>query len=141
MRWQLNRDSRIRNERMDYELEVFEVYDETEQPNRKHTRKKCKQKTEKRVLNSGHPSNSIYVEGSSNASSLSSVHSKTWNLRKSIFSLFSKLLGRNNRRYKSNVSEQNAQCSKDFRRGYIPCGKHFQIWLIWKLFKWHSINH
>ncbi|XP_044762025.1 probable phospholipid-transporting ATPase IM isoform X2 [Coccinella septempunctata] len=110
---------------MDYELEVFEVYDENEHPsNRKHTRKKCKQKTEKSVLQSEHPSNSI--DRPSNASSSSSRQTRTWNLSESIFSVFSKLLRRNGT-HKSNVSDQGAHCSKDFRRGYVPCDNQRRI--------------
>ncbi|KAL3278639.1 hypothetical protein HHI36_016178 [Cryptolaemus montrouzieri] len=109
---------------MDYELEVFEVYDENEKPiNRKHTRKKSKQKSEKRVMQSDHPIHSI----ESNISS-SSRERSTWNIRESIFNLFSKLFWRN-RRYQNSASDRAdfSHSSKDFRRGYMPCDNQRRI--------------
>lgn len=111
---------------MEYELEVFEVYDDSEQQSSKrhlkHTRKKCKQKQKTTVLNIESTDNDI------NRSKTSVVGSdrRHLSLRESILSVFSKLVvWRGQRRYQTTVPDKldSPHSSKDFRKGYIPCGK------------------
>lgn len=112
---------------MDYELEVFEVYDEGEQPsNRKHTRKKCRQKGKLSVVVDGEGVGA--ATGSKNSVLSNERRPLSW--RQSILSVFGKLVvWRNQRRYQSAVPDRATAAdiphsSKDYRRGYIPCGKY-----------------
>ncbi|KAI4458447.1 putative phospholipid-transporting atpase [Holotrichia oblita] len=109
---------------MDYELEVFEVYDENDQPtNRKHlkhNRKKCKQKTT--VINIDNTDNDITRSKTSVVSS--ECQRRPLSLRQSIISVFSKLIiWKNQRRYHTTVPDKadSPHTSRDFRKGYIPC--------------------
>lgn len=111
---------------MDYELEVFEVYDDSEpQSSRrhlKHTRKKCKQKQKASVISIENTDNDI---GRSKSSVVGSDR-RHLSLRESILSVFSKLVvWRDQRRYQSTVPDKidSPHSSKDFRKGYVPCGK------------------
>ena len=110
---------------MDYELEVFEVYDDGEQPSNKkhskHTRKKCKQKG-KAVLNVETNDNDL----NRSKSSVLSGERRPLGWRESILSVFGKLVvWRNQRRYQTAVPDKadSPHSSKDTRRGYIPCGE------------------
>lgn len=112
--------------KMDYELEVFEVYDENDQPtNRKHlkhNRKKCKQKTT--VINIDNTDNDITRSKTSVVSS--ECQRRPLSLRQSIISVFSKLIiWRSQRRYQTTVPDKadSPHTSRDFRKGYIPCGE------------------
>lgn len=111
---------------MDYELEVFEVYDDSEQQtsrrHTKHTRKKCKQKQKAAVLSIETADNDI------NRSKTSVVNSdrRHLSLCESILSVFSKLVvWKDQRRYQTTVPDklESPHSSKDFRKGYMPCGK------------------
>lgn len=115
---------------MDFELEVFEVYDDSEQQTSKrhlkHTRKKCKQKGS--VLN-------LETDNDINRSKSSVVSSdrRPISLRESILSVFSKFkVWRDQKRYQTNVPDKldSPHSSKDIHKGYIPCGKWFKwIWI------------
>lgn len=109
---------------MDYELEVFEVYDDIEPQSSKtrlkHTRKKCKQKPS--VLNIENTGNDM------NSSKCSGVGGdrRHFSLRESAVNALNKLLlWRDQRRYQSTFpyKSDSPHSSKDFRKGYIPCGK------------------
>lgn len=109
---------------MDYELEVFEVYEETEQlpdKNLKHNRKKCKQKLDKRKTKCTQNSTNSMERTKTNTSKGS-----TWNIRESLDNLLGKLFWRN-RKYQSNDKQDAAHSSKDYRRGYIPCDNQRRI--------------
>ncbi|GJQ74496.1 hypothetical protein Trydic_g21365 [Trypoxylus dichotomus] len=115
---------------MDYELEVFEVYDENDQPtNRKHlkhNRKKCKQKTT--VINIDNTDNDITRSKTSVVSS--ECQRRPLSLRQSIISVFSKLIiWRNQRRYQTTVPDKadSPHTSRDFRKGYMPCDNQRRI--------------
>jgi hypothetical protein len=116
-----------RNRVMDYELEVFEVYDDGEQPSSKrhskHTRKKCKQKG-KAVLNA-----QTNDDLSRSKSSVLSGERRPLGWRESILSVLGKLkVWRNQRRYQTAVPDKgdSPHSSKDFRRGYIPPSGEFR---------------
>lgn len=117
---------------MDFELEIFEVYDENEphtsRKHSKHTRKKCKQKGKS-------PKKFTNIEASENdiTRSKTSVHSgdrRHLSLGQSILNVFSKLVIWRGKKSKSAEKLDSPHTSKDFRRGYIPCGK-----LIWLKFR------
>lgn len=111
---------------MDFELEVFEIYDEcgssSETGNKKHskhTRKKCKQKK-----------SNINIECSdrdlsrSSKSSVLSGERRPISLRQSIISVFSKfVVWRDQRRYQSSVPDKidSPHTSKDPRKGFVVC--------------------
>lgn len=108
---------------MDYELEVFEVYDDiepqTSKRHLKHTRKKCKQKPA--VL-------SIENTDDISRSKCSVVGSdrRHISLCESTISVLNRILAwREQRRYQSTFPDKSdpPHPSKDFRKGYIPCGK------------------
>lgn len=110
---------------MDFELEIFEVYDENEphtsRKHSKHTRKKCKQKGKS-------PKKFTNIEASENdiTRSKTSVHSgdrRHLSLGQSILNVFSKLVIWRGKKSKSAEKLDSPHTSKDFRRGYIPCGK------------------
>uniref|UniRef100_A0A6P7GXZ0 Uncharacterized protein LOC114343654 n=1 Tax=Diabrotica virgifera virgifera TaxID=50390 RepID=A0A6P7GXZ0_DIAVI len=110
---------------MDYELEVFEVYDDSDQQtskrHSKHTRKKCKQKQKASVLGLENTDNDI----SKSKNSVVGSDRRHLSLRESILSVFTKLVvWRDQKRYQSTVPEKidSPHSSKDFRKGYIPCG-------------------
>lgn len=119
---------------MDYELEVFEIYDENdEQPSNKkhlkHTRKKCKQKTP--VINI----DNIIVENDINRSK-TSVKSSDCNhrpisLRHSILNVFSKLVicNKQSRRYQTTVPDKSdSPCtSRSFHRSVTSYGEYINI--------------
>lgn len=106
---------------MDYELEVFEVYDDNAAENSskkhlKHTRKKCKQKK-------------LETENELNRSKTSVVsggdHSRPFSITESILNVFSKIVvWRDQKRYHTAIPERldSPHSSKDFRKGYMPCG-------------------
>lgn len=109
---------------MDYELEVFEVYDDVEPQSSKrhlkHTRKKCKQKPA--VLSIENTDNDI----SRSKSSVVSGDPRHLSLRESTISVLNKILAwRDQRRYQSTFPNKSdlPHLSKDYRKGYIPCGK------------------
>lgn len=115
---------------MDFELEVFEIYDEgggsssethNNKKHLKHTRKKCKQKC-----------SNVNVECSerdlsrSSKSSVLSGDRRPISLRQSIISVFSKLVvWRDQRRYQSSVPDKidSPHSSKDPRKGFLSNGK------------------
>lgn len=108
---------------MDYELEVFEVYEDLEPQSSKrhlkHTRKKCKQKP---VLGIENTENDI---GRSKSSVVGSDH-RHLNLCETIISVLNKILvWRDQRRYQSTFPDKSElpHSSKDLRKGYVPCGK------------------
>ncbi|XP_019867395.1 probable phospholipid-transporting ATPase IM isoform X2 [Aethina tumida] len=112
---------------MDFELEVFEVYDDSEQQTSKrhlkHTRKKCKQKGS--VLN-------LETDNDINRSKSSVVSSdrRPISLRESILSVFSKFkVWRDQKRYQTNVPDKldSPHSSKDIHKGYIPCDSQRRI--------------
>lgn len=113
---------------MEYELEVFEVYDENEQSSnkkhKKHTRKKCKQK--KSSLTNSDTTSRIDDINRSKNSVVSESHEKPVTLRQSILNVFSKIvIWKNNRRYQTPVPDKadSPHTSKDTRRSFIPFGK------------------
>ncbi|KAJ8918051.1 hypothetical protein NQ315_011507 [Exocentrus adspersus] len=115
---------------MEYELEVFEVYDDGDQTSSKrhlkHNRKKCKQKQKTTVLNIESTDNDIHR---SKTSVLSSDR-RHLSFRESILSVFSKLVvWRDQKRYQSTVPDKldSPHSSKDFRKGYIPCDNQRRI--------------
>ncbi|XP_074033598.1 ATPase phospholipid transporting 8B isoform X2 [Leptinotarsa decemlineata] len=114
---------------MDYELEVFEVYDDSEQQSSKrhskHTRKKCKQKQKSTVLSIESTDNDI----SRSKTSVVGSDRKHLSLCESILGVFSKLFWRNPKRYQSTVPDRNdiAHSSKDFRKGYMLCDNQRRI--------------
>lgn len=109
---------------MDYELEVFEVYDDTEpqtsKKHHKHTRKKCKQK--QGVLGIENNDNEI----NRSKGSLGGSDHRHIGLCNSTINVLNKILAwRDQRRYQSPFPDKSdsSHPSKDFRKGYIPCGK------------------
>ncbi|XP_056638425.1 probable phospholipid-transporting ATPase IM isoform X2 [Diorhabda sublineata] len=115
---------------MDYELEVFEVYDDSDQQtskrHSKHTRKKCKQKQKAVVLGLENADNDI----SKSKSSVVGSDRRHLSLRESILSVFTKLVvWRDQRRYQTSVPDKidSPHSSKDFRKGYIPCDNQRKI--------------
>lgn len=115
---------------MDYELEVFEVYDDSDQQtskrHSKHTRKKCKQKQKAVVLGLESADNDI----SKSKSSVVGSDRRHLSLRESILSVFTKLVvWRDQRRYQTSVPDKidSPHSSKDFRKGYIPCDNQRKI--------------
>lgn len=111
---------------MDFELEVFEVYDETEphapKKRSKHTRKKCKQKAKapKTLVNVENGENDI----SRSKSNVRNSDHRHLSLRESILNVFSKLVvWRRSSKYQVPDKLDSPHSSKDYRRGYIPCGK------------------
>ncbi|XP_072395797.1 probable phospholipid-transporting ATPase IM isoform X2 [Diabrotica undecimpunctata] len=115
---------------MDYELEVFEVYDDSDQQtskrHSKHTRKKCKQKQKASVLGLENTDNDI----SKSKNSVVGSDRRHLSLRESILSVFTKLVvWRDQRRYQTTVPDKidSPHSSKDFRKGYIPCDNQRRI--------------
>ncbi|XP_071051029.1 probable phospholipid-transporting ATPase IM isoform X2 [Onthophagus taurus] len=114
---------------MDYELEVFEVYDDGDQPptgrkQLKHNRKKCKQKST--VVGIDIVENDL----SRSKSSVVSGDRRPLGLRQSILGVFSKLVvWRNSKRYQSTVPDKSdsPHTSRDFRKGYVPCDNQRRI--------------
>lgn len=109
---------------MDYELEVFEVYDDIEpqssKKHHKHTRKKCKQK--QTVLGIDNTDNDI----SRSKGSVGGSDHRHIGLCDSALSILNKILvWRDQRRYQSPFPDKSDSSlpSKNFRKGYIPCGK------------------
>lgn len=107
------------------------MYDEGEQPsNRKHTRKKCRQKGKLNVVLDGEGVGA--AAGSKN--SVLSNERRPLNWRQSILSVFGKLVvWRNQRHYQSAVPDRAADIphsSKDYRRGYIPCGECHEVFFL-----------
>lgn len=116
----------INSSTMDYELEVFEVYDDSDQQtskrHSKHTRKKCKQKQKAAVLGLESTDNDL----SKSKSSVLGSDRRHLSVRESILSVFTKLVvWRDQRRYQTTVPDRidSPHTSKDFRKGYIPCGE------------------
>lgn len=112
---------------MEYELEVFEVYDDCEQgsnkKHKKHTRKKCKQKN---TLTNIDISDNDDINRSKTSVVSSDSHRRPISLRQSIINVFSKIvIWKNQRRYHTTVPDKpdSPHTSKDARRGFIPCGK------------------
>lgn len=113
---------------MDYELEVFEVYDDNDQPSNrkhlKHTRKKCKHKGS--IVNLDKADNDIHRSKTSVVSGDCSQR-RPLSLRQSLLSFFTKLVvWRDQRsRYQATVPDRidTAHSSKDFRRGLVQCGE------------------
>lgn len=112
---------------MDYELEVFEVYDDSDQPpskkHLKHTRKKCKQKGS--LINIDSADNDVHRSKLSVVSG-DCPQRRPLSLRQSLLSVFSKLVvWRDQRRYQTTVPDKvdSPHTSKDFQRGFIPCGE------------------
>lgn len=123
---------------MDYELEVFEVYDDSEQQpsskkHLKHTRKKCKHKggsiinLDKTTDNDIHRSKSSVVSGDCTQQRRLPI-----SLRQSLLSFFTKLVvWRDQRRYQATTIPDRAESaavahsSKDFRRGLVSCGEFY----------------
>lgn len=107
--------------KMDFELEVFEIYDEGESANKKqlkHTRKKCKQKTS--GINIDCADNDL----SRSKSSVVGSDRRPLSLRQSILSVFSKLVvWRDQQRYQTAVPDKidSPHSSKDPRKGFV-CG-------------------
>ncbi|CAH1166769.1 unnamed protein product [Phyllotreta striolata] len=115
---------------MDYELEVFEVYDDSDQQtskrHSKHTRKKCKQKQKTAVLGLEGGDNDL----SKSKNSVLGSDRRHLSLRESILSVFTKLVvWRDQRRYQTTVPDRidSPHTSKDFRKGYIPCDNQRRI--------------
>ncbi|XP_050303253.1 probable phospholipid-transporting ATPase IM isoform X2 [Anthonomus grandis grandis] len=121
---------------MDFELEVFEVYDENEpqasKKHPKHTRKKCKQKGKSKA------SSSIEIdctESEITQSKTKVLHSDPRtihrSLRDSIVNVFSKLvIWRGSSRYRATGKEKldSPLSSRDYRRGYsVPCDNQRRI--------------
>lgn len=111
---------------MDYELEVFEVYDDNDQPpskkRLKHNRKKCKQKGS--LINIDCTDTDVHRSKLSISSECQ--QRRPLSLRQSIISVFSKLVvWRDQRRYQAPVPDRvdSPHTSKDYRRGFIPCGE------------------
>lgn len=121
---------------MDFELEVFEVYDENEphtsKKHGKHTRKKCKQKGKAvKVLRNVEPNDN---EISRSKISVLSGDRRHLSLRESILNVFSKLVvwrGTGSKYRSSSLKEKldSPHSSRDYRRGFIPCGE-FIHWFI-----------
>lgn len=116
---------------MDYELEVFEVYDDNDQPSSKkhlkHTRKKCKQKGS--IINIDSTDNDIQRSKLSVVSS-DCQQRRPLSLRQSLLGVFSKLVvWRDQRRYQTTVPDKpdSPHTSKDFRKGFIPCGECLHV--------------
>lgn len=119
---------------MDYELEVFDVYDEDDQSTKRQqrhtgTRKKSKQKLkyDKSVLNP--ESREQELSRSRSGGQYERIPRGDW--RKSILNFFGKLvIWRTQRRYQTTVPDkvESPHCSRDYRRGYyVPCGEFFFI--------------
>ncbi|XP_076258648.1 ATPase phospholipid transporting 8B isoform X2 [Rhynchophorus ferrugineus] len=115
---------------MDFELEVFEVYDETEphaqKKRSKHTRKKCKQKAKapKTLANIENNENDI----SRSKSSVRNSDRRHLSLRESILNVFSKLVvWKRSSKYQVPDKLDSPHSSKDYRRGYIPCDNQRKI--------------
>ncbi|XP_060527159.1 probable phospholipid-transporting ATPase IM isoform X2 [Cylas formicarius] len=112
---------------MDFELEVFEIYDENEpqvsRKHPKHTRKKCKQKEP------------INIELGENdigrlKTSVSSNERRHLSFRESVLNVFTKLVvWRGSSRYHTTVSDKpdSPHTSRDFRKGYISCDNQRRI--------------
>lgn len=109
---------------MDYELEVFEVYDDVEpkssKKHLKHNRKKCKQK--QTVLGIENTDNDI---SRSKGSVVGSDHRHITFYDSTINFLNKILAWGDQRRYQSTFPDKSdaSHPSKDCRKGYIPCGK------------------
>lgn len=135
---------------MDYELEVFEVYDDSDQPSNKkhlkHTRKKCKHKGS--IVNLDSADNDIHRSKSSVVSG-DCPQRRPLSLRQSILSFFTKLVvWRDQRRYQATVPDKadSPHSSKDFRRGFVPCGELYTLKVIntstvYKKVCLHSSHH
>lgn len=105
---------------MDFELEVFEIYDEGKS-RPKHTRKKCKQK---RAV--GAPEWSEREPSRSSRSSVLSGDRRPISLRQSIIGVFSKLVvWRDQRRYQTSLPDKvdSPHTSRDPRRGFLSIGE------------------
>lgn len=120
-------DKRKRKD-MDFELEVFEVYDENEphvsKKHTKHTRKKCKQKGKSTKAATNIESNENDIMRSK--TSVLTGDRRHLSLRESILNVFSKLVvWRGSSKYRAPVADKldSPHSSKDYRRSYIPCGK------------------
>lgn len=115
---------------MDYELEVFEVYDDSDQSSSKkhlkHTRKKCKHKGSS-IVNLDKTENDIHRSKSSVISGGDCSQRRPLSLRQSLLSFFTKLVvWRDQRRYQATIPPdrvETAHSSKDFRRGIGPYGE------------------
>ncbi|CAG9815317.1 unnamed protein product [Phaedon cochleariae] len=115
---------------MDYELEVFEVYDDSEQQSSKrhskHTRKKCKQKQKATVLSIEATDNDI----SRSKTSVVGSDRRHLSLRESILSFFTKLVvWKDQRRYQTTIPDKidAPHSSKDFRKTYTVCDNQRRI--------------
>ncbi|XP_066246628.1 probable phospholipid-transporting ATPase IM isoform X2 [Euwallacea similis] len=117
---------------MDFELEIFEVYDENEphtsKKHAKHTRKKCKQKgkSTKARTNIEIGENDI----SRSKISVLSGDRRHLSLGESILNVFSKLVvwrGRKSSKYRTSEKLDSPHSSKDLCRGYIPCDNQRRI--------------
>lgn len=112
---------------MDFELEVFEVYDENEphtsKKHPKHTRKKSKQKKKsKGAANIESNENDI----SKSRTSVLSSDRRQFSLKESILNVFSKLVvWKKSSKYQAAVPDSldSPHTSRDYRRGFIPYGK------------------
>lgn len=119
---------------MDYELEVFEIYDDNDQQptNKKHlkrTRKKCKQKTP--VINIENTSdNDIHK---SKTSVVSDRSHRPISFHQSILSVFSKLFACNNdqRKYQTTVPDKpDSPCtSRSLHRSATSFGEYTPLLL------------
>ncbi|XP_019769403.2 phospholipid-transporting ATPase ID [Dendroctonus ponderosae] len=118
---------------MDFELEVFEVYDENEphtsKKHTKHTRKKCKQKGKcpKGLTNLECSENDI----SRSKTSVLSGDRRHLSLRESILNVFSKLVVWRGKsaKYRTSKPEKldSPHTSRDSHKGYIPCDNQRRI--------------
>lgn len=117
---------------MEYELEVFEVHDESDhvasgssKKHLKHTRKKCKHKSS--IVNIGTVDSDLQRSKTSVVSS--DCQRRPQSLRESILTVFSKLVvWRDQRRYQTAVpdkvdSPHTAHTSKEYYKSYFTCGK------------------
>lgn len=118
---------------MDYELEVFEVYDDNTEQNAskkhlKHTRKKCKQKKlTTSCSNNIRLENENEINRSKTSVVSSSEHNRPLSITESILNVFSKIVvWRDQKRYQTTIPDKldSPHTSKDFRKGYIPCGNY-----------------
>ncbi|XP_018319213.1 probable phospholipid-transporting ATPase IM isoform X3 [Agrilus planipennis] len=117
---------------MEYELEVFEVYDDNEAPatkkKTKFTRKKCKQKSKSTSLNIDN--SDIDISTRSRTHTNNESRNRALSLRQSLLNICSKLvIWKNQRRYHSTIPDKidSPHTSKDSRRGFIPCDNQRRI--------------
>lgn len=109
---------------MEYELEVFEVYDDCEQGSnkkqKKHTRKKCKQKS---TLATSDSDNEEINRSKSSVVSNDSRRRPTITLPQSLLNVFSKIvIWKNQRKYHTTVPDKpdSPHTSKDIHIGHVP---------------------